>query len=194
MDTNTPPEDSIFSLPSYRASQFGSSASQVQMDPATAMQQGQVKSAAQNIIRGVSVAVLMLAVVGGGTFYMLKNTATSTQASIDLRHAVLGIVGSVSEEKNSFTLTGSTSDDPTITTTNITDWTIQLPPGASLTRESTTKLTTCYTVKSLERNLTEAAPASCVGFLTPGTRTVIEYLIVKPETATIITSKIIKEE
>lgn len=194
MDNNTPPEDSIFSLPSYRASQFGSGSSQVQMDPATAMQQGQVKSAAQNIIKGVSVAVLMLAVIGGGTAYFLKNTATSTQASIDLKHAVMGIIGTVSEDKNSFTLTGSTSDDPTITSTNITDWTIQLPPGASLTRESSTKLTTCYTISSLERNLTEATPTSCVGFLAPGTRTVIEYLIVKPEISTIITSKIIKEE
>lgn len=193
MDTlQQPPEDSIFSLPTYRASQFGSGSSQVQMDPATAMQQGQVKSTIQTIIRGVSVAVFTLAIIGGGTFYMLKNSATSTQASIDLKHAVLGTIGTVNESENTFTLTGTTSQDPTITQTFITDWSIQLPPGAFFTKPSTVQ--TCHTISSLERNLTEAMPVSCENFIQPGSKVVVEYLIVKPETATIITKKIIREE
>jgi hypothetical protein len=194
MDNNAPPEDSIFSLPSYRASQFGSGSSQVQMNPATAMQQGQIKSTVQNIVRGVSVAVLMLAIIGGGTAYMLKNTATSTQASIDLKHAVLGTVGTVDYGANNFSLTNSTSDDPKIKDTGITNWTIQLPPGASFTKESASGISTCNTIPSLDKNLTEALPVSCVNFIREGDKAVIEYLIVKAETATIITNKIIKEE
>ncbi len=193
MDTlQQPPEDSIFSLPTYRASQFGSGSSQVQMDPATAMQQGQVKSTIQTIIRGVSVAVFTLAIIGGGTFYMLKNSATSTQASIDLKHAIMGTVGTLDEQENTFTLNSTTSQDPTITQTFITDWTIQMPPGAFFNKPST--IQTCYTISSLERNLTEAIPVSCEHFLQSGSKVIIEYLIVKPETAKIITKKIIREE
>lgn len=193
MDNNTPPEDSIFSLPSYRASQFGSGSSQVQMNPATAMQQGQIKSTIQNIVRGVSVAVLVLAAIGGGTVYMLQQVQT-TQASIDLKHAIMGTVGSVMYASSSFMLTDTKSEDPTIVSTNISEWAVQLPPGVSFIQEPKAELPTCYTITSLERNLTEALPVSCVNFLKPGDKAVIEYLIVKPETKVIITKKIIREE
>lgn len=192
MDTNTPPEDSIFSLPSYRASQFGSSSGQVQMDPAMAMHQSQVKSTLQNIAKGVTVAVLMLAIIGGGTAYFLTNTVTETRASIDLRQAVMGIVSSVDEQNNSFVFTDAKSDDPKISSTGITTWTVQLPPGASFTRESTLK-STCNTISSFERNFSDSTPVSCVNFLKAGDQAVIQYLVVQSQNSTIVTSKIIVE-
>lgn len=164
------------------------------MDPATAMNQGQIKSTVQRIFKGVSVAVLMLAVIGGGAAYFLSNTATETQASIDLRQAVMGTVGAVDYTANSFVLTDSASDDPKITDTGITTWTIQLPPGASFSKASASGLSTCNTISSLEKNLNEALPVSCVNFIQEGDKAVIKYLIVKAENSIIITSKIIKEE
>ncbi len=164
------------------------------MDPATAMNQGTVKSTIQSIVKGVTVAVFMLAVIGGGAFYMLKNTATSTQASIDLRQAIMGTVGAVNYTSNTFTFTNTTSDDPKIKDTGITTWTIQLPPGASFTKESASGLSTCNTITSLEKNLNQALPVSCVNFLREGDKAIVQYLIVKSEDSTIITSKIVKEE
>jgi hypothetical protein len=192
-NTQTPPEDSIFSLPSYKSSQFSSSATNVQMDPTLAMQQSQTRSTIASLFRGATIAVLALAVVGGGAWYMLANTAVSTQASIDLQQAVLGTVGTVNTLQNTFTLTNAQSEDPQIASTGITNWVIQLPPGASFTNTQAV-LPVCYTISDLNRNLNEATQASCVDYLQPGDTVVIEYLIVKPETSSIITQKIIKAQ
>lgn len=187
-----PPEDSIFSTPIWNKGFNDSNASQIQMNPATAMQQSQIKSTVRSVMRGVTMAVLALAVVGGSAWFMLSKSATSTQASIDLKHAIMGTVGTVNVLANTFTLVDTKSEDPAIVSTGIVNWTVQLPPGASFSREST--LQTCYIITSLERNLTEALPVSCTNFLQPNARVVIEYLIVKPESSSIITKKIIREE
>ena len=194
MDNTTPPEDSIFSLPPYKAGQFNSSATSVQMDPATAMKQGETKSTVRNLIRGVSMAIVVLAVIGGSVAFILSKSATSTQASIDLKHAVMGTVGTVSEAENTFTLTNTTTEDPTILDTGVRDWMIQLPPGASLANKDEHALSACYTISSFQHNFKEAISVSCLHFLTPGSKAVVEYIIMKPETSHIISKKIIREE
>lgn len=188
-----PPEDSIFANPIWNKGFNDPNASQVQMDPAMAMQQSQIKSTVFSVVRGVSIAVLALAVVVGGVGFMLTQTK-STQASIDLKHAILGTVKTVNSDANTFTIGNTSSQDPAIVDTGITAWTIQLPPGSYFSRKADAAISTCYTITNLNRNLTEAVPTSCVNFLFPENRVVIEYLIVKADTSTIITKKIIKEE
>lgn len=190
---NTPPEDSIFNLPPYKASQFSNSSTNVQMDPIAAMQQTQAKFTVARIIRGVSAAVLTLAAVAGGAWYMLS-TASSTQASIDLKHALLGNVATVSVAENSFTLSGAKSEDPSILATGVTNWTIQLPPGTNLGGTGEQAVQTCYTISSFEHNFNEALPVSCINFLHEGSKAVVEYVIMKPEAASMVAKKIIREE
>ncbi len=193
MDNDQIPDDSIFSTKGISKGFSDSDASHIQMDPVTAMNQGETKSTVWSILRGVSVAVLVVGVIGGGTYYMLSQTATSTQASLDLRKAVKGTVRSVDAKANAFMLTSSISDDEAVKKTGITSWTVKLPPGADFTKLPDLPLPTCYTISSLERNLSDAVPATCVGFLTGGETVVIEYVILKPEVSTIITKKVIKE-
>ncbi len=196
MDTlnDLPPDDSIFSSPIWNKGFTDPNASHVQMDPAMAMRQGQIHSTVQQIIRGISVAVFVLGIVGVGTAYMLKNTAAPTQASIDLKHALIGRVSTVMYASDSFTIISAKSEDLKITSTGITDWTILLPPSVSFTKEPTAALSTCYTIESFDKNLELAVPTSCVNFVKPGMNVIVEYLIVKPDTKTITTVKIIKEE
>ena len=186
-----PPEDSIFSLPIWKKSSQYSNPGPVQMDANVAMKAMESKKRIQQVAVGVSMLVVVCMVVGGALFWTTKQQAPSVQASIDLKHAVRGTVESISASANTFTLGGTTSLDPTVALTNITTWTVQLPPGESLTKPASVELETCFTIANINQDLNGATPAPCLNLLRVGNLVAVEYLIIRVDSQVMIAKKII---
>ena len=186
-----PPEDSIFSLPIWKKSSQYSNEGPVQMDANAAMKAMESKKRLQQAVVGVGMVVVMVLLVGGGLFWTTRQQAPAVQASIDLKHAAKGTVQSLSTAGTSFTMVGATSLDPTVVESNVTTWTVQLPPGESLIKESSVELETCFSIANINQDLNGAAPVACQNLLHVGSIVAVEYLIIRVDSQMMFAKKII---
>ncbi len=177
---NTPPDDSLFSLPIWKKRFEDSSVGRVQMNPQEAFARSQAKPPiVKQVIIGASTLALFIAIVAGGMHLQNQSQSVAIHASFDLKRALVGTIDQVDEIQNSFTLSFISSQDPLLQDTSGTRWTIQLPPGESLRGQSTGGRKTCATVADIHKRIANPTTVPCASIVQAGRDVIVEYLILR---------------
>lgn len=159
----------------------------IQINPSTAIAQSESRTNITPIATGLTMLVVAAIVVIGGM--VRKSQYVNVEAGFDYKKSLQGMVLSRSTQTNDFKLGYESSQDERIAGYNHPIWTVSLPPG--VTFDDQQKLQVCYQVRNIASDLQNARISSCSAILGPGTKVLIEYLILNGSEASLVAKKII---
>ncbi len=186
-------QNTYYKIPIWRQTPGSRSDSgRIQLNPASAMAQSDAKLALKTwAVTGSMLAVLALILVGGLTTVRQKQT-TSVEASLNLKRSLVGEVTAINSDSNVFTIHMQSSLDPKILQSQITQWTIKLPPGEAFdTEKRFGTMPACFLTDDIRKSLANAVASNCADTVIIGQEVLIEYLILKPDDRTIIAKTVV---
>ncbi len=186
-------DESVF-IPPWRTTPVRSTdrSKHVEINPSTAIDQSRTRASLRRILTNTGLFAVLIVALVGGMVNIRQKTSSMVDASVDMKKAVRGRIDEVHKDTNEFILLYESSIDPTIARAQVRSWLVSLPPGERLDREP--GLQTCLTVKDLNTTLTKAKVRPCSQVVKAGKRVIVEYLILRDDSARMVAKTVISEE
>ena len=164
--------------------------SSIQMNPSDAIARFRSKSKLSTTVM-ISAAVLCIIFVQFiRTQHMFQQSQTQIFANLNMKHSVHGVVSSLNSDGNTFTINVISTYDTKQSIFLGSQWRIYLPPGDSLNGKFRT-YNTCFINKQLNGPFSNLQPTDCKVFLKTGKELIIEWAILRTDTAEIVAKTII---
>ncbi|MFC1647165.1 hypothetical protein ACFL1A_02665 [Patescibacteria group bacterium] len=166
----------------------------IQLNPLSAFARNESKLYVQQVLSGLSMLAIFAVVAIGGLGWVQKKQSVTVDANVNYKKSIQGIVTSVDNLNNNFSLQYKFSVDPDISQTNIDQWKIGLPPGEFFGSNRQTVSATCYTVQDLKSQTNQVTPARCDDVVRVGKEVLVEHVVLKVRSREMIAKTILGEK